>query len=275
MKRNQMGGRVAAFFDLDGTLIGRPSLERRFFAELRYRRAIPMRNYFLWLARTALLAPHGVQMTRHANKMYLRGVSAGGDGSRSDREETPRKRWWQARMGVPRFFGDAVEWTAWHAEQGHTIVLVSGTLAPLAQEMALALVVRLAVRGIAASVAVCATRLEQSEGRWTGRIVGEAMFGEAKARAVTHLARCKGYDLAKCYAYGDSWSDRWMLEAVGHATAVNPSWRMERLARRRGWSVLSWREEKPEGKDLTQRSQRGAQRAQRSDEPILGSGKVG
>jgi HAD superfamily hydrolase (TIGR01490 family) len=271
MKRDQRGARVAAFFDLDGTLIGGPSLERRFFAQLRDRRAIPLRNYFLWLARTALLAPRGMQMMRHANKMYLSGVHTGGDGSWSDRGQPARPDPGQARMGVPRFFRDAVEWTAWHAEQGHAIVLVSGTLAPLAQEMALALVVRLAVRGIAASVAVCATQLEQWEGRWTGRILGDAMFGEAKARAVVQLARCKGYDLAKCYAYGDSRSDRWMLESVGHAAAVNPSWRMERLARRRGWSVLNWREEK----DLTHSSQRRAPGARRSDEALLGSGKVG
>jgi HAD superfamily hydrolase (TIGR01490 family) len=254
MKRDQRGGRVAAFFDLDGTLIGGPSLERRFFAELRYRRAIPLRNYFLWLARMALLAPRGMQMMRHANKMYLRGVHAGGDGSRSDRGQPARPDAGQARMGVPRFFRDAVEWTGWHAEQGHAIVLVSGTLAPLAQEMALALVVRLAVRGIAASVAVCATQLEQREGRWTGRILGDAMFGEAKARAMVQLARCKGIDLAKCYAYGDSWSDRWMLESVGHAAAVNPSWRMERLARRRGWSVLNWREKRRVNTELPEQS---------------------
>jgi HAD superfamily hydrolase (TIGR01490 family) len=271
MKRDQRGGRVAAFFDLDGTLIGGPSLERRFFAQLRDRRAIPLRNYFLWLARTALLAPRGMQMMRHANKMYLRGVGAGGDGSRSDGGRPTRPGPEQARMGVPRFFRDAVEWAAWHAEQGHAIVLVSGTLAPLAEEMALALVVRLAVRGIAASVAVCATRLEQREGRWTGRILGDAMFGEAKARAVVQLARCKGYDLAKCYAYGDSWSDRWMLESVGHAAAVNPSWRMERLAQQRGWSVLNWREERRSNTELTKESKA----ARESDEALLGSGKMG
>jgi HAD superfamily phosphoserine phosphatase-like hydrolase len=285
MKKHQTDGRVAAFFDLDGTLIAPPSLERRFFAELRYRRAIPLANYFLWLARAAGLAPRGIQMMRHANKMYLRGVQAERLGENPEGVQPIRRRpghaetvapqlsarRGQPKMAVPRFFRDAVERIAWHAQQGHAIVVVSGTPAPLAQEMALALVVRLAVRGIAASVAVCATRLEQSEGRWTGRILGDAMFGEAKGRAVVQLARCKGFDLAECYAYGDSSSDRPMLEAVGRAAAVNPSWRMERLARRRGWSVLTWREEK----DLTQRSQRKAQRAQRSDEPLLGSGKVG
>src|SRR5260370_42188624 len=81
MKRDQRGGRVAAFFDLDGTLIGGPSLERRFVGELRYRRAIPLRNYFLWLGRAALLAPRGMQMMRHANKVDLRGGHAGEGGS--------------------------------------------------------------------------------------------------------------------------------------------------------------------------------------------------
>jgi HAD superfamily hydrolase (TIGR01490 family) len=271
MKQRHTSGRVAAFFDLDGTLVARPSLERRFFAELRYRGAIPMRNYFFWLARALWLAPSGMQMMRHANKMYLRGVRADDEESGRKSGQRPWRGAGQARLALPRFFPEAVDQVTWHARQGHAIVLVSGTLAPLAQEMALALVVRLAVRGITASVAVCATRLEQRGGRWTGRIVGDAMFGPAKARALVQLARCKGFDLMECYAYGDSSSDRSMLEAVGRAAAVNPSWRMERLARRRGWNILTWRE----AKDLTQSSQRPAQRPRRSDEPLLGSGRVG
>jgi HAD superfamily hydrolase (TIGR01490 family) len=268
--KQHSSGRVAAFFDLDGTLVARPSLERWFFAEARYRGAFPIGNYFLWLARAVWLAPRGMQMMRHANKMYLRGVPK--DVSEAHNGgQPPRHGSGQAKMGVPRFFPEAVDQVAWHAQQGHAIVLVSGTLAHLAQEMALALVVRLAVRGIMGSVAVCATQLEQNDGRWTGRIAGDAMFGEAKARAVVQLARCKGFDLTECYAYGDSSRDRSMLEAVGRAVAVNPSWRMERLARRRGWNVFTWRE----AKDLTQSSQRRTQRTQRNDEPLLGSGRVG
>jgi phosphoserine phosphatase len=122
--------------------------------------------------------------------------------------------------------------------------LVSGTLAPLAQEMTLALAVRLAVRGIAASVAVCATRLEENDGHWTGRIVGDAMFGEAKGRAVRKMAVEKRFELAECYAYGDSVCDRWMLEAVGRPVAVNPSWRLKMLARWKSWPVLTWAEGK-------------------------------
>ena len=237
MRRQEANGRIAAFFDLDGTLIARPSLELRFFANLRQRHAIPMGSYFLWLARAVWLAPQGIQMMRHANKMYLRRVNV---------RDFPEghQRQGQPGLAVPRFLPEAVEQVAWHARQGHAIVLVSGTLAPLAREMALALVVRLAVRGIAASVAVCATRLEESGGRWTGRIAGDAMFGEAKGRTVREMAAEKGFDLAQCYAYGDSVGDRWMLEAVGRPAAVNASWRLETLALRKSWPVLTWATEK-------------------------------
>ncbi len=70
------------------------------------------------------------------------------------------------------------------------------------------------------------------------------MFGEAKARVARRLAVEKGFDLAQCYAYGDCISDRWMLEAVGLPVAVNPSRRLEALARRKRWPVLTWAEGK-------------------------------
>jgi len=173
------------------------------------------------------------------NKMYLRGLSANGGGS-PDYGQLPRRGSGQAEMDVPRFFPEGVNQLAWHARQGHAIVLVSGTLAPLAQEMALALTIRLAVRGIPAAVTVCATRLEENDGRWTGRIVGDAMFGVAKGRAVRRLAKEQGFELARCYAYGDSVSDRALLEAVGRPCVVNPLREMERLARKREWGVLAW-----------------------------------
>jgi fatty acyl-CoA reductase len=255
MSGHRKRGSIAAFFDLDGTLIAPPSLERRFFASLRRHGALPIGNYFLWLVETLRLAPQGIQSVRQANKMYLRGLLAGDDESRKSG---------QPEMAVPRFFPDGVDQVAWHARQGHAIVLVSGTLAPLAQEMAVALVVRLAVRGIAASVGVCATRLEENDGRWTGRIIGDAMFGEAKWRAVRRLAAETGFELARCYAYGDDESDRWMLEAVGRPVAVNPTPKLEQLARRREWAVMVWKK----GNDSGQVSPETQRRAEETWEKV-------
>src|SRR5713226_6762420 len=92
------------------------------------------------------------------------------------------------RLPVPRFFAQAIERVAWHARQGHQIVLLSGTLEPLALGVARALEDDLAARGITATIRVLATRLEERDGKWTGKISGEAMFGEAKARAAKRLA---------------------------------------------------------------------------------------
>jgi HAD superfamily hydrolase (TIGR01490 family) len=242
-RATQVRPSAAAFFDLDGTLVALPSLERRFFRMLRYRRAIAAQNYGLWLAEALRLAPYGVNSILHGNKMYLRGVAVERLGKGGLRP-------------APPFMEDGLERAAWHAKQGHVIVIVSGTLEPLATETARALEAELAARGTASLVRVCATRLEENEGRWTGRIIGEAMFGHAKVRAAKQMAEELELDVADCYGYGDSVTDRYLLEAVGHAAAVNPSRELARIAQERRWPVLRWKR----GKSLMQRiqsSQRG------------------
>ncbi len=228
--------RVAAFFDLDGTLVSRPSMEKRFFSMLRCRRLIGFRNYFLWIAEAVRLAPRGINQILHANKMYLRGVCAEECGS----------------LALSLFYPKAVERAAWHAELGHLIVMVSGTLEPLAERAARALEVELGARGVRTRIRVCATRLAERDGRWTGQIAGEAMFAEAKVRAVRRIAAEDNFDLERCHAYGDSASDRSMLEAVGKPAVVNPSNDLVCIARRNDWPVLRW----AEGKDFRQGSKR-------------------
>src|SRR5260370_37448041 len=66
------------------------------------------------------------------------------------------------------------------------------------------------------------------------------MIGEAKVRGGRQIAAELNLDLARCYAYGDSAHDRWLLEAVGRPAAVNPSGELERIAMRRGWAILRW-----------------------------------
>ena len=69
-----------------------------------------------------------------------------------------------------------------------------------------------------------------------------SVSGPGKARGVERLTAEHHVDLARSYAYGDSWNDRWMLERVGYPAAVNPGARLARLARQRGWPVLRWGE---------------------------------
>jgi HAD superfamily phosphoserine phosphatase-like hydrolase len=273
----EKSGSVAAFFDLDGTLRPSPSMERRFFQALRCRQAIGIRNYSHWLVEMVRLAPRGIGQIVHANKMYLRGVRAdealcrtdalvcrlaeNGEGKTEEgREGREQERRRQPSMPVLRFFHEAVERLAWHAERAHLIVILSGTLEPLAAFAARALEAELQALGLAHEIRVCATQLEEIHGRWTGRIVGEAMFGAAKARAIRRMAAEADLDLSQCYAYGDSSSDQWMLETVGKPIPVNPSNDLEHIARRNDWVVLRWRGEN----NFTQRTPR-AQGSQRTE----------
>jgi HAD superfamily hydrolase (TIGR01490 family) len=216
--------RVAAFFDLDGTLLPLPSLEKRFLRRLQYRRRIGAPNCLAWLAEAARLLPQGINRVLYANKAYLRGVRA---------EET-------ASLTIPAFFPAALQRVGWHSSRGHALVIVSGTLEPLARMAAAALEAEPTQRGVSASIGVIATRLEQLAEQWTGRILGQAMFGDAKARAIAAFCAAQEIELARCFAYGDSVHDRAMLECVGQPFAVNPSDDLRRIAERNQWPVLQW-----------------------------------
>jgi len=234
----ESGGKIAAFFDLDGTLVAGPSLERRFFRMLRCRGGIPVKNYFLWLREALRLARRGIRTIRYLNKMHLRGVTPGAVERQADGNS---------------FFAAAMDRMTWHAKQRHKIVLVSGTLEILARKAAEQLEAELGARGAVAEIHVCATRLEEREGKWTGRVIGAAMYGEAKAEAVRRMAEKGMLDLTKCCAYGDSAMDRWMLATVGRPVAVNPSKELLRIAQGRNWQTVLW--EKCLNEESTQSTQ--------------------
>ena len=215
--------RVAAFFDIDGTLLPLPSLERRFVEQLRRDGEVPFTNYLRWFANAIRLAPRGVLHSFHANKMHLRNVAV--------RTLAP---------GHFAFFPAAIRRAVWHAAQGHSVILVSGTLDLLAQQAALALTLRLAVHGVITKIGACATRAERIDGRYTGRIIGTANFAEEKVIAMRRIARETGFDLGRSYAYSDTAQDRWMLGAVGKPAAVNPSPELRRIAMLRHWPIFDW-----------------------------------
>ncbi len=261
----------AAFFDIDGTLLAKPSLERRFVWELQRRGKIPVRNYFAWLAETVRLGLHNPRDLRtiiQTNKSYLRGVraeilsranpsranSSGATSPNTTSFNTDRRTATSpsttsggadhggALPGswLPEFFPAAIQRVWWHALRGDAIVLMSGTLAPLAEIVQLALERELLWRCVERKIFSIATKPEIANGCWTGAVAGEAILGEEKAAATKEFAQAQNISLARCSAYGDSSLDRWMLRAVGHPFAVNPTRRMQRIARSRGWQILHW-----------------------------------
>jgi phosphoserine phosphatase len=218
-----------AFFDIDGTLLPHPSLERRFFWNLFRAGKIPVGNYFRWAAEMFRHGGAEFSVAAQCNKTYLRGVWSG-----VISEMSRETRW------VPEFFPAALQRVWWHALHGDTIVLVTGTLAPLAEIVKSALERELLLRGVETRISIIATQLTIQAGCWTGRVSGSPMFGEAKAAAIRGFAQARADSLQECAAYGDHLLDQFMLEAVGNRIAVNPTLGLRRVALRKGWLVAIW-----------------------------------
>jgi HAD superfamily hydrolase (TIGR01490 family) len=214
-------GNVGAFFDLDGTLVPPPSLEWQFIGYLLGRDALGGKEIGRWLAQCAKDCLRDPRAATIGNKRYLAGL-----------RESLTADWADSLgPGSPQFFAAGIERMAWHFAQGHRVFLISGTLNPLAQ---------VAARCLPGPVEICATELEVSGSHWTGRIAGQHMSGDAKARAIRGLAARFGLALWDSYAYGNSISDLPILDSVGHRVVVNPPSRLRRIAHREGWPSYDW-----------------------------------
>ncbi|MHB8412048.1 MAG: HAD family hydrolase [Candidatus Acidiferrales bacterium] len=213
--------KVAAFFDLDGTLLPKPSLERRFLLYLLMHKKIGSvqfaecaRNFLRHVATNPSAA---IQ----ANKSYLSGIP------------TSCAEAWSVQLAshLLKFFSAGLRLLESHFAQGHRVFIITGAPAPL---------VELIGKFLPVPAAFVATELDSRCGLWTGEIRGEHMSGAAKQRAILHLAAAHELSLANCFAYGDSFSDLPMLQTAGFPATVNPAKRLERFARQRAWPVLRW-----------------------------------
>jgi len=118
-----------------------------------------------------------------------------------------------------------------HRRRGEPVWLVTAAPTELAEVVAC----RLGLDG------ALGTRAEETDGRYTGRLIGDILHGPAKGVAVSELAERLGYDLTACHAYSDSANDLPMLTLVGHPHAVNPDHRLRERAESEGWPVTDYR----------------------------------
>ncbi len=82
------------------------------------------------------------------------------------------------------------------------------------------------------------------DGEFTGRIDGIPCFHEGKIDKLDAWLAGRGEslaDFAESYFYGDSQSDVPLMEKVTHPVAVGTDPTLARIARERGWPVISLR----------------------------------
>lgn len=217
--------RIAAFFDLDKTIIAKSStfaFSKPFFDQgLLNRRAVLKSSYahFLFL----LSGADHDQMERM--RAHLVKMSTGWDVAqvKSIVAETLHD------VVDPLIFAEAADLIADHKIRGHDIVVVSASgeevVGPIAEALG--------------ADFTAATQLAVEDGKYTGEVEFYC-YGEGKVQAIEQLAEQENYDLARCFAYSDSLTDLPMLQAVGHPTAVNPDRGLRKEAASRGWPILTF-----------------------------------
>jgi HAD superfamily hydrolase (TIGR01490 family) len=115
-----------------------------------------------------------------------------------------------------------------HRAAGHRTILITGA-------------VDLHVKPLSALFdEVVASSMHTRDGVLTGFLEGPPLVDEARAAWLRKYAQIHGLHLDRSYAYADSYSDRPLLEAVGHPHVVNPDSQLFRYARRRHWVVHRW-----------------------------------
>jgi HAD superfamily hydrolase (TIGR01490 family) len=219
---------AAAFFDVDNTMMMGASL-------FWFARGLAARQYFttrdvasfIWQQAKFRVAGTESSIDMHTVRDNALAFVAG----RSVQEIREASEEIYDELMAARIWSGTRNLAQQHLDAGQRVWLVTATPVELASIIAH----RLGLTGALGTVS------EVVDGRFTGRLVGEMMHGEAKAQAVRALAEREGLDLARCTAYSDSTNDLPMLTLVGTAVAVNPDSELRAVARSRGWPVKDFR----------------------------------
>ena len=83
------------------------------------------------------------------------------------------------------------------------------------------------------------TPIRVEGGRIAGRGAGPPCYGEGKRYWASRWSEDRGIDMDAAAAYADNWSDRALLEGVGHPIVVRPGRKLRNLAIGRGWTIVN------------------------------------
>ncbi|MHB0754060.1 HAD-IB family hydrolase [Polaribacter sp. M15] len=117
-----------------------------------------------------------------------------------------------------------------HLEKGHQVVIISAAtryqVKPIADELGIK--------------DIYCTEMEVKKGKFTG-IISEMCWSEGKASAGRRFAKANNIDLSKSFFYTDSIDDYPLLEIVGKPIATNPDNKLSQLAFENDWKILRFK----------------------------------
>ena len=213
--------RVAAFFDIDGTLVSvntAPLYARYMRQHGRARRRDLIRTaYYLLQYRLNML---DIERAFERASDLIRGQDEAEIKGLCDQ--------WYREVVRDYLVPQMLERVEEHRRAGHELALLSSSTNYLAEPLARDLGVE----------HLLVTRLEVVDGRFTGRAIVPVCYGRGKVHWARAFASERDVDLAQSFFYTDSVTDLPVLELVGNPRVVNPDRLLRREARRRGWEIV-------------------------------------
>lgn len=218
------GQKVAAYFDLDGTLLNASS-EKTLTGFLARRRPwrIPHATIAWTLGATFGLLTGKAPYDALRNRGHLSLASWRILEQYSEEIATTHLK--------DKVSSGAWERLDWHRKQGHRLVLVTATVAPMAEAMARVLGMD-EVYGCGPENRI--GMLSGSERGWS------VPRRKGKVTIVEQDAEKHGHDLSQCFGYGNTHADSWFMRICGHAIAVNPESSLEQFAKKNNWEIVHW-----------------------------------
>lgn len=217
------GPKITAIFDFDGTIISGYSATVFIREQLRRGDVSPREFLEIVGAMTNFgLGNLGFSGMMAVNAQFMRGIE----------EETYYEVGEELykRQIARRIYPESRALVDAHLARGHTVAIISSAtpyqVAPAAEDLGI-------------NHVLC-THLEVADGKFTGGVVKPTCFGQGKVDAAEDLAAEVGADLDNSFFYSDSTDDQLLLERVGYPRALNPSEKLQRLARKNKWPVASF-----------------------------------
>lgn len=223
--RNLENKKIAVFFDVDNTLIEgqtQKMMVSYFYHKKKINLVFLLEIYFWFLLYKIGIVSEGLSIMKKAYKL-TKGMSVEEfKGFMLDLFEKEIKS---------KIYPQAVERINFHKKEGHEIILVSKSCKILIDIIKDFLNINFSI----------ATELEIKNGMLTGKLKGRIIHGEEKFAAIKELIPIKNWELKESYAYGDHYSDLFLLKNVGHPLVVNPDKRLKREAEKYKWPIFYWK----------------------------------
>lgn len=218
------GARVAAFFDMDRTLL-RCNSGTRWIQYLRRRGEI---DAWKALRAASWLARYKLSLIDMDAVAEIAAADMTGVPEREVAEKTGR---WMHEEILDEVAPRALTALARHRADGHVVAILSSSTPYTTEPLA---------RYLGIEHVLCTRLHVDAGGRLAGTHVRPACFGAGKVHWAERFAAEHDVDLDASWFYTDSYSDLPMLERVGVRKIVNPDARLARHAKKHGWDIEHW-----------------------------------